>query len=121
MIEYVHVVSKLVPVLKRAILTMAEKRRDSKGHILRTGESQRKDGRYAYKYTDSTGKPEPGEDGYTNFLFLNRDGLPKVRMNYDNIVRCLVKKYNKHRKEPLPNITPLPSGTPSAPRWLTLV
>ena len=36
---------------------MAEKRRDSKGRILRTGESQRKDGRYAYKYTDSTGKP----------------------------------------------------------------
>lgn len=37
---------------------MAEKRRDSKGRILRTGESQRKDGRYAYKYTDSTGKPQ---------------------------------------------------------------
>ena len=36
---------------------MAEKRRDNKGRILRTGESQRKDGRYAYKYTDSTGKP----------------------------------------------------------------
>ena len=30
----------------------------SKGRILRTGESQRKDGRYAYKYTDSTGKPQ---------------------------------------------------------------
>lgn len=25
---------------------------------MRTGESQRKDGRYAYKYTDSTGKPQ---------------------------------------------------------------
>ncbi len=37
---------------------MAEKRRDSKGRILRTGESQRKDGRYAYKYTDSTSKPQ---------------------------------------------------------------
>ncbi len=35
---------------------MAEKRRDNKGRILRTGESQRKDGRYAYKYTDATGK-----------------------------------------------------------------
>ena len=30
----------------------------NKGRILRTGESQRKDGRYAYKYTDSTGKPQ---------------------------------------------------------------
>ena len=29
---------------------MIEKRRDNKGRILKTGESQRKDGRYAYKY-----------------------------------------------------------------------
>lgn len=35
---------------------MSEKRRDNKGRILRTGESQRKDGRYVYKYTDSYGK-----------------------------------------------------------------
>ncbi|HCX6226399.1 TPA: integrase DNA-binding domain-containing protein, partial [Clostridioides difficile] len=27
---------------------MSEKRRDNKNRILRTGESQRKDGRYAY-------------------------------------------------------------------------
>ncbi|MFC2736952.1 MAG: autotransporter-associated N-terminal domain-containing protein [Leptotrichia wadei] len=32
---------------------MSEKRRDNKGRILKTGESQRKDGRYLYKYTDS--------------------------------------------------------------------
>lgn len=37
---------------------MSEKRRDSKGRILRTGESQRPDGRYAYKYVDATGKPQ---------------------------------------------------------------
>ena len=36
---------------------MSEKRRDSKNRILRSGESQRKDGRYAYKYIDTTGKP----------------------------------------------------------------
>ena len=36
---------------------MSEKRRDSKNRILRSGESQRKDGRYAYKYIDATGKP----------------------------------------------------------------
>ena len=35
---------------------MSEKRRDNRNHILRTGESQRKDGRYAYKYTNSLGK-----------------------------------------------------------------
>ena len=37
---------------------MSEKRRDNKNRILRNGESQRKDGRYAYKYTDSFGKPQ---------------------------------------------------------------
>ena len=34
---------------------MSEKRRDSKNRILQTGESQRKDGRYAYKYVDTFG------------------------------------------------------------------
>lgn len=37
---------------------MSEKRRDSKGRILRTEESQRKDGRYLYKYVDANGKPQ---------------------------------------------------------------
>ena len=37
---------------------MSEKRRDNKNRILRNGESQRKDGRYAYKYTDATGKQQ---------------------------------------------------------------
>ena len=31
---------------------MSEKRRDNRGRILRNGESQRQDGRYAYKYND---------------------------------------------------------------------
>lgn len=35
---------------------MSEKRRDNKGRILATGESLRNDGRYAYKYTDASGK-----------------------------------------------------------------
>ena len=34
------------------------KRRDSRNRILRSGESQRRDGRYAYKYIDTTGKPQ---------------------------------------------------------------
>ncbi|EFG39193.1 transposase transposon [Staphylococcus aureus A9754] len=37
---------------------MSEKRRDNKGRILKTGESQRKDGRYLYKYMDSFGDPQ---------------------------------------------------------------
>ena len=35
---------------------MSEKRRDNKKRILRTGESQRKNGLYAYKYKDANGK-----------------------------------------------------------------
>ena len=34
---------------------MSGKRRDSKNRILRNGESQRRDGRYAFKYIDTTG------------------------------------------------------------------
>ena len=35
---------------------MSEKRRDKKKRILRNGESQRKDGRYAFKYVDANGQ-----------------------------------------------------------------
>lgn len=52
---------------------MATKRTDSKGRILKTGESQRADGRYAYKYT--------GTDGKAHFIYSWRlndtDPLPK--------------------------------------------
>lgn len=39
----------------RIIMTQT-KRTDNKGRILKTGESQRKDGRYQFQYTDSAGK-----------------------------------------------------------------
>ena len=35
---------------------MSKKRRDNKGRILRKGESQEKDGRYVYKYSDLFGR-----------------------------------------------------------------
>ena len=35
---------------------MAEKRKDSKGRVLKTGENQRKNGTYEYRYTDNRGK-----------------------------------------------------------------
>lgn len=37
---------------------MSEKRRDNKNRILRTGESQRSDGKYMYRYVDSNGKTQ---------------------------------------------------------------
>lgn len=52
---------------------MSEKRRDNKNRILQTGESQRKDGRYCYKYVDNCGK--------TQFLYswklVPTDRVPK--------------------------------------------
>lgn len=35
---------------------MSEKRRDKRNRILHNGETQRPDGRYRFKYTDSDGK-----------------------------------------------------------------
>ena len=37
-----------------------EKRRDNKGRLLKSGESQRSDGRYAYKYIDTFWCPLTG-------------------------------------------------------------
>lgn len=37
---------------------MSEKKRDNKGRILKTGESQRADGRYLYKYIDTLGETQ---------------------------------------------------------------
>lgn len=37
---------------------MNEKRRDNKGRVLKNGESQRKDGRYLYKYVDAFGETQ---------------------------------------------------------------
>ena len=53
------------------------------------------------------GKAEPIViGGYSNFLFLNKKGFPKVAGNYESMLRGLVKKYNKTHKDQLPNITP---------------
>ena len=35
---------------------MAKARKDSRGYALRTGECERKDGRYSYSYTDKKGE-----------------------------------------------------------------
>lgn len=50
-------ISRLFPSWKGALKNVKE-RRDSKNRVLRSGESQRKDGRYAYKYIDTFGNPQ---------------------------------------------------------------
>lgn len=42
-------------------------------------------------------------DGYSRFIFLNRDGYPKTASSYANMFRRLVKKYNRLHRTALPN------------------
>lgn len=42
-------------------------------------------------------------DGVSGFLFLKSNGYPRVRQDYDNIFRGIVKKYNKCHEEELTN------------------
>ena len=44
-------------------------------------------------------------DGYSNFVFLNRNGLPRIARDYSNVFRGLVAQYNKCHEESLPNKT----------------
>ncbi|HJB95528.1 MAG TPA: site-specific integrase [Candidatus Mediterraneibacter intestinigallinarum] len=91
---------------------MSEKRRDNKGRVLRNGESQRKDGRFMYKYTDNAGnikyvyswklvKTDPVPKGAKDDLSLREKEKLIHRDLEDDIVPCggemtvldLVKKY----------------------------
>ena len=45
-------------------------------------------------------------DGYSVFLFINRNGNPQVAVNYEAVFRKLVDKYNSKHEEPVPKITP---------------
>jgi len=45
-----------LPAFRKEVNLLSEKRKDSKGRILRTGESQRTDGRYQYRYKDVSGE-----------------------------------------------------------------
>ena len=91
---------------------MSEKRRDNKGRVLRNGESQRKDGRFMYKYTDNAGnikyvyswklvKTDTVPKGAKDDLSLREKEKLIHRDLEDDIVPCggemtvldLVKKY----------------------------
>lgn len=94
---------------------MSEKRRDSKNRILRSGESQRKDGRYAFKYTDALGKPQflyswklvPTDKipaGKRNDISL-REKIKELQKDLDDGIDTLGKKmtvcqlYTKHTRQ----------------------
>ena len=69
---------------------MKEKRRDSKGRILHTGESQRTDGKYLYKYVDAFGN--------TKYVYAWRltptDPTPKGKRDKPSL--CNRVRYGKY-------------------------
>ena len=60
---------------------MSEKRKDNKGRILRTGESQRKDLIYQYRYTDIRGKRQ---SVYSSDLKELREKEKEIQKQLDN-------------------------------------
>lgn len=53
-----------------------------------------------------SGKMELIVDGYSEFLFLDKDGMPKVGMHLQNYMRCMQEKYQKIFKGSFPKVTP---------------
>ena len=49
---------------------------------------------------------ERAVDGYSGFLFTDRNDLPLVAMHWQHRINHMVKRYNDIYKEQLPNITP---------------
>ena len=49
---------------------------------------------------------EPVIDGYSGFLFLDKDGRPMVAMHWEKYFQHSVEKYNRIYKDELPKITP---------------
>jgi integrase len=49
---------------------------------------------------------EPVIDGYSGFLFLDKDMRPTVAMHWEKYFQRIVAKYNKIYKQELPQITP---------------
>ena len=70
-------------------------RKDSKGYVLRTGESQRNDGRYCYAYSDRCGTEE--KTGYGS----RRDGKgKKLEKNRTTDFRTVSWKINEKSNPP---------------------
>lgn len=45
-------------------------------------------------------------DGKSDFIFLNRKGLPMYNIAYSSAFSAMIKKYNKHNDEKLPDFSP---------------
>ena len=69
---------------------MSSKKRDNKGRILRSGERQREDGRYEYRYTDETGKTR----SIYSWRLVSSDKNPTGKRSKEAL-RDMIKKVNR--------------------------
>ena len=53
-----------------------------------------------------TPKVEPLIDGYSGFLYLDKNGMPMVALHWEKYFEHIVEKYNKIYKIEMPKITP---------------
>ena len=70
---------------------MSEKRRDKKNRVLRTGESQRADGKYMYRYVDANGKTKC----LYSWKLVRSDSLPEGKKD-NGALRDLEKRIIKN-------------------------
>ena len=51
-------------------------------------------------------EPEPMIDGYTGFLYFDKNGLPMVAMHWEHYFKHICQKYNKIYRIQMPKVTP---------------
>ena len=51
-------------------------------------------------------KEDPEIDGFSGFLYLDKDGSPMVAMHWEKYFQHICEKYNRIYKEQMPKITP---------------
>ena len=78
----------------KEMMQMSEKRRDFKGRILKVGESQRKDGKYEYKYTDERGK----RHSIYSWRLVDSDPVPAGKKKTESL-RSMIKEIEMKRLE----------------------
>ncbi len=53
-----------------------------------------------------TPKVEPLVDGYSGFLFLDKNGMPMVALHWEKYLQHIIEKYNKIYRVQMPKVTP---------------
>ena len=74
---------KALPVWWKEVDDLSERRKDSKGRVLRTGESERKDGLYQFRYEDISGKRQTI---YDRDLMGHSDARTTLNIYTDNVM-----------------------------------